>query len=78
MPVAYSQAGKSPEIETPVAVAIISIFSYGAFMVAPALEGVIADRFGLPAIFLPLLVLFLVALITTHLFGTRRLGARST
>jgi predicted MFS family arabinose efflux permease len=78
VPVAYSQAGKSTEIETPVAVAIISIFSYGAFMVAPGLEGMIADRFGLPAIFLPLLALLSVALITTYFFGARWLGVRSS
>ena len=77
VPVAYSEAGKSTEIETPVAVAIISIFSYGAFMVAPGLEGLIADRFGLPAIFLPLLALLSIALITTYFFGTRWLGVRS-
>ena len=78
VPVAYSEAGKSTEIETPVAVAIISIFSYGAFMVAPGLEGLIADRFGLPAIFLPLLALLSIALITTYFFGTRWLGVRSS
>ena len=78
VPVAYSQAGKSTEIETPVAVAIISIFSYGAFMVAPGLEGMIADRFGLPAIFLPLLALLSAALITTYFFGARWLGVRSS
>ena len=77
VPVAYSEAGKNAEIETPVAVAIISIFSYGAFMVAPGLEGVIADSFGLPAIFLPLLVLLFVAVIATYFFGVRWLGVRS-
>ena len=78
VPVAYSEAGKSREIETPVAVSIISIFSYGAFMIAPGLEGLIADRFGLPAIFLPLLALFSIALITTYFFGARWLKARSS
>jgi predicted MFS family arabinose efflux permease len=78
VPVAYSEAGKNTEIETPVAVAIISIFSYGAFMVAPGLEGMIADRFGLPAIFLPLLALLSVALIMTYLFGASRLGEHSS
>ena len=77
VPVAYSEAGKNAEIETPVAVAIISIFSYGAFMVAPGLEGVIADSFGLPAIFLPLLALLFVAVIATYFFGVRWLGVRS-
>ena len=61
-----------------VAIAIISIFSYGAFMVAPGLEGLIADRFGLPAIFLPLLALLSIALITTYFFGARLLGTRSS
>jgi hypothetical protein len=46
-------------------------------MVAPGLEGLIADRFGLPAIFLPLLALLSIALITTYFFGTRWLGVRS-
>jgi hypothetical protein len=47
-------------------------------MVAPGLEGLIADRFGLPAIFLPLLALLSIALITIYFFGTRWLEARSS
>ena len=73
---AYSQAGKSINIETPVAIAINSVFSYGAFMLAPPLEGLIADSYSLPAIFLALIILFLPLLIALNLFDSWRLGAR--
>ena len=69
VPVAYSLAGKNPQIETSVAVSIISICSFGAFMMAPTLEGVIADFFGLEAIFIPLLILLLAALFLVRFFS---------
>ena len=77
VPVAYSQAGKSSQINTASAIVIISIFSYGAFMLGPAVEGVIADHYGLPSIFLPLLAFFLVAITVTQLFAVRSLGIKS-
>ena len=73
VPIAYSQAGKNPNIETPTAIAIVSIFSYGAFMFGPPLEGLIADWFGLPAIFLAMFLLFVVALMVIAAWGGRRL-----
>ena len=69
VPVAYSQAGKSTNIETPIAIAIISIFTYGAFMRAPPLEGVSAEWFSLPAIFLAIFILFLLALAVIGFWG---------
>ena len=73
VPIAYSQAGKNPNIETPIAIAIISIFSYGAFMFGPPLEGLIADWFGLPAIFLAKFLLFVFALMVIGVWGGRDL-----
>ena len=73
VPVAYSQAGKSTNIETPLAIAIISIFTYGTFMLAPPLEGLIADWFNLSAIFLAMFILFLFALAVIGLWGGRHL-----
>ena len=73
VPIAYSQAGKNPNIETPIAIAIISIFSYGAFMFGPPLEGLIADWFGLPAIFLAMFLLFVFALMVIGVWGGRDL-----
>ena len=73
VPVAYSQAGKSTNIETPSAIAIISIFTYGAFMLAPPLEGLIADWFNLSAIFLAMFILFLIVLAVIGLWGGRHL-----
>ena len=64
---------KNPNIETPTAIAIVSIFSYGAFMFGPPLEGLIADWFGLPAIFLAMFLLFVVALMVIAAWGGRRL-----
>ena len=71
VPIAYSQAGKSASIETPVAIAIISLFSFGSFMLAPPIEGLIADLFGLPSIFLAMFFLFLLVLTLTLLYGVR-------
>ena len=71
VPIAYSQAGKSASIETPVAIAIISLFSFGSFMLAPPIEGLIADLFGLPSIFLAMFFLFLLVLALTLLYGVR-------
>lgn len=71
VPVAYSQAGKSSSIETPVAIAIISLFSFGSFMLAPPIEGLVADWFGLPSIFLAMFFLFMLVLVLTILYGIR-------
>ena len=46
-------------------------------MMAPALEGVIADLFGLKAIFIPLLILLLAALILVQFFGGKRIEENS-
>ena len=71
VPIAYSQAGKNPNVATPIAISIVSVAAYGAFMAAPAIEGLIADYFGLASIFFAILVVFLLLLCAVSWRGAR-------
>ncbi|MBO68265.1 MAG: hypothetical protein CL398_08120 [Acidiferrobacteraceae bacterium] len=75
VPIAFSQAGKNPDVATPVGISIVSVSAYGAFMAAPAIEGLIADYFGLPSIFFAILVVFLLLLCLVSWRGHRWLIA---
>ena len=63
IPLAYSISGKIPNVESAVGITVISISAYGIFMIAPAIEGVIANYFGISYIFLPMIFMFLFCLI---------------
>ncbi len=62
IPIAYSLAGKAEGIDSGAAIAIVSIAVYGTFMGAPATLGIIANNYGVNAIFFPILIIFLFIL----------------
>jgi len=68
VPLAYSIAGKTKEVDSAVGISIISIAAYGVFMVAPALMGVIANFYGLNVVFLPMTLLFVICFILAIMF----------
>ena len=68
VPLAYSIAGKTVNIDSAVGISIISIAAYGVFMVAPAIMGFIANAFGLNLVFLPMLILFAIFFLTIIFF----------
>ena len=68
VPLAYSIAGKTKEVDSAVSISIISIAAYGVFMIAPALMGVIANNYGLNLVFLPMIILFIICFILVIIF----------
>ena len=71
VPIAYSLAGKAEGIDSGAAIAIVSIAVYGTFMGAPATLGIIANTYGVNAIFFPIMIIFLFVL--PIIFASRRL-----
>tara|TARA_B110000014_G_C20099444_1_gene576833 strand:+ start:243 stop:1352 length:1110 start_codon:yes stop_codon:yes gene_type:complete len=63
IPLAYSIAGKTNEVDSAVGISIVSIAAYGVFMIAPAIMGLIAQFYGLNNVFSPIILLFIVSLI---------------
>ncbi len=72
VPLAYSIAGNLKDVDSAVAISIISIAAYGTFMIAPALLGIVANFYGLNLVFLPMIYLlifcFIILFINKKLF----------
>ena len=72
VPLAYSIVGNLKDVDSAVAISIISIAAYGTFMIAPALMGIIANFYGLNLVFLPMIYLlifcFIILFINKKLF----------
>ena len=72
VPLAYSIAGNLKDVDSAVAISIISISAYGTFMIAPALLGIVANFYGLNLVFLPMIYLlifcFIILFINKKLF----------
>ena len=68
VPLAYSIAGKTKDVDSAIGISIISISAYGVFMIAPALMGLIANSYGLNMVFFPMVILFVFCLIVVVVF----------
>ena len=62
IPLAYSLAGKIEGVSSAVGISIISISTYGVFMIGPAIMGFVAKFFGINHVFFPMIILFCVCL----------------
>ena len=62
VPLAYSLAGNIEGIDSAVGISIISISTYGVFMIGPALMGYIAKYLGINFVFSPMIILFCMCL----------------
>tara|TARA_Y100000590_G_C15667142_1_gene994917 strand:+ start:418 stop:1560 length:1143 start_codon:yes stop_codon:yes gene_type:complete len=68
VPIAYSLAGKVQGIDTAVGITIISIAVYGVFMIAPVALGFLANSYGVNYVYLPMIIIFIINLITIIIF----------
>ena len=68
IPLAYSLAGKIEGIESSVGISIISISTYGCFMLAPALLGFVAKYLGINYVFLPMLLMSIFCILLAIIF----------
>ena len=67
VPLAYSIAGNLKDVNSAVAISIISISAYGTFMIAPALLGIVANFYGLNLVFLPMIYLLIFCFILLYI-----------
>ena len=58
IPLSYSLAGKIEGVSSTVGISIISIATYGMFMIGPAIMGFVAKFYGINNVFLPMMILF--------------------
>ena len=68
VPLAYSLAGKIEGVDSAVGISIISISTYGVFMIGPAIMGYIAKYLGINYVFFPMIIFFLICLLIVVLF----------
>ena len=68
IPIAYSLASNIEGIDSGVGITIISVSVYGTFIGAPAALGLLANSFGINNIFTPVLIIFILLLITVNVF----------
>jgi MFS family permease len=68
IPLSYSLAGKIEGVSSTVGISIISIATYGMFMVGPAIMGFVAKFYGINNVFSPMMILFCACLLIIILF----------
>ena len=68
IPLSYSLAGKIEGVSSTVGISIISIATYGMFMIGPAIMGFIAKFYGINNVFLPMMILFCASLLIIIFF----------
>ena len=68
IPLSYSLAGKIEGVSSTVGISIISIATYGMFMVGPAIMGFVAKFYGINNVFSPMMILFCSCLLIIIFF----------
>ena len=68
IPLSYSLAGKIEGVSSTVGISIISIATYGMFMIGPAIMGFVAKFYGINNVFSPMMVLFCACLLIIIFF----------
>ena len=68
IPLSYSLAGKIEGVSSTVGISIISIATYGVFMIGPAIMGFVAKFYGINNVFSPMMILFCACLLIIIFF----------
>jgi len=68
IPLSYSLAGKIEGVSSTVGISIISIATYGMFMIGPAIMGFVAKFYGINNVFSPMMILFCSCLLIIIFF----------
>ena len=68
IPLSYSLAGKIEGVSSAVGISIISIATYGVFMIGPAIMGFVAKFYGINNVFSPMMILFCICLLIIIVF----------
>ena len=68
IPLSYSLAGKIKGVSSTVGISIISIATYGVFMIGPAIMGFVAKFYGINNVFFPMMILFCACLLIIIFF----------
>ena len=68
IPLSYSLAGKIEGVSSTVGISIISIATYGMFMIGPAIMGFVAKFYGINNVFSPMMILFCACLLIIVFF----------
>ena len=68
IPLSYSLAGKIEGVSSTVGISIISIATYGMFMIGPAIMGFVAKFYGINNVFSPMMILFCACLLIIIFF----------
>ena len=68
IPLSYSLAGKIEGVSSTVGISIISIATYGVFMIGPAIMGFVAKFYGINNVFSPMVILFCACLLIIFIF----------
>ncbi len=69
VPIAFSAAGNVDGLKPGIGIAIATTFGYSGILIAPAAIGVLAERFGFPAVFLGMSTLLVVILAMSALMA---------
>ena len=68
VPIAYSLSSKVQGIDSAVGITIMSISVYGVFMIAPVALGFLANSYGVNFVYLPMIIIFIMSLISVLIF----------
>ena len=68
VPICYSLSASIKGVDSTVGITIISIAIYGVFMIAPTIMGYIANNFGINYVFSPIVIMFIVSMMTIIIF----------
>ena len=68
VPICYSLSASIKGVDSTVGITIISIAIYGVFMIAPTIMGYIANNFGINYVFSPIVIMFIVSMVTIIIF----------
>ncbi|MCP3053683.1 MFS transporter [Aurantimonas marianensis] len=69
VPIAFSAAGNVDGLKPGIGIAIATTFGYSGILIAPAAIGILAERFGFPAVFLAMSALLVVILAMSALMA---------
>ena len=68
VPICYSLSASIKGVDSTVGITIISIAIYGVFMIAPTIMGYIANNFGINYVFSPIVIMFIISMVTIIIF----------
>ena len=68
VPICYSLSASIKGVDSTGGITIISIAIYGVFMIAPTIMGYIANNFGINYVFSPIVIMFIISMMTIIIF----------